>query len=307
MEKTIVDQLWVVMASTLVFVMQAGFAMVETGMTRSKHSINVAIKNLTDFGVSTLVFWAVGFGLMFGLTVGGVVGSSGFLFDGSTSWNWVFFLFQTMFCSTTATIVSGAVAERMRFASYIITTLVMSLLVYPVFGHWAWGGAESGQAAGWLVRLGFVDFAGSSVVHSVGGWASLALLLIIGPRTGRYRPDGTTATINGSNIPMAVLGVCLLWFGWFGFNGGSTLAMNGDVAGIVVRTTLGGAAGMLGALALGWPIYRKPDINLVLNGSLAGLVAITANCHVVSPAQAILIGAVGGMLMIAGTFLLDRL
>lgn len=307
MEKSSLDILWVVVASGLVYIMQAGFAMVESGLTRSKNSINVAIKNLTDLGISTIFFWAFGFAVMFGLSRYGVFGSSHFAYMPSGAWPAAFFLFQVMFCSTSATIVSGAVAERMKYSSYIISTVVMSALIYPVFGHWAWGGMMEGAPSGWLGKMGFVDFAGSTVVHSMGGWVSLALLLIIGPRTGRFGPKGESNVINGSNIPMAVLGVMILWFGWFGFNGGSTLAMNAQVAKIIINTTIAGSAGMVGALAIGWPIMKKPDVNLVLNGSLAGLVAITANCHAVNEWQAVVIGVVGGAVMIAVTFLLERL
>lgn len=311
MSHSTLDIFWIVVASGLVFVMQAGFAMVEAGMTRSKNSINVAVKNLTDLGISTLCFWLVGFGLMFGASPGGwlsgLVGASDFLFDPAGGYTAAFFLFQIMFCSTSATIVSGAIAERMRFSAYILSTIVLSLLIYPVFGHWAWGGAMEGQAGGWLARLGFVDFAGSTVVHSMGGWISLALLFIIGSRNGRFNPDGTANPINGSSIPLSVLGVMLLWFGWFGFNGGSTLAASAAVPGILINTTLGGAAGMVGALLLGWLVLKKPDIGMVLNGSLAGLVAITAGCHSYSPGESALVGLVGAALMLGATVLLERL
>ncbi|MDR2020839.1 MAG: ammonium transporter [Treponema sp.] len=307
MERTTLDYVWIVIGSALVFMMQAGFAMVESGLTRSKNSINVAIKNLTDYGISTMVFWIAGFGLMFGASLGGVLGSSFFLFNPSSTWPAVFLLFQAVFCSTSATIVSGAVAERMRFSSYIISTILLSALVYPVFGHWAWGGALEGTASGWLAKRGFVDFAGSTVVHSMGGWISLAILIVIGPRTGRFGSDGTARTINGSSIPMAVLGVFLLWFGWIGFNGSSTLAANDAVPGIILRTMLGGAAGMVFTLAAGWFIAKKPEVGLVLNGSLAGLVAITANCHAVNETQAVIIGGLGGLVMLGASVLLVRL
>ncbi len=307
MEKSSLDILWVIVASGLVYIMQAGFAMVESGLTRSKNSINVAIKNLTDLGISTICFWVAGFAIMFGVSSSGIVGSNHFAFMPVGAWPAAFFLFQVMFCSTAATIVSGAVAERMKYSSYIMSTVIMSVLLYPVFGHWAWGGMMEGLPSGWLGKMGFVDFAGSTVVHSMGGWVSLAVLLIIGPRTGRFGPNGESNVINGSNIPMAVLGVMILWFGWFGFNGGSTLAMNGQVAKIIINTTIAGSAGMVGALAIGWPIMKKPDVNLVLNGSLAGLVAITANCHAVNEWQSVVIGVIGGGVMIAATYVLDRL
>lgn len=307
------DYLWIVLASGLVFVMQGGFAMVESGLTRSKNSINVAVKNLTDLGVSVLIFWLFGFALMFGLSESGIIGTSGFLLDvgfGSAgAWTAVFFLFQSMFCSTSATIVSGAVAERMRYGSYIVSTIILSGLIYPVFGHWAWGGAYLGDpdSVGWLQALGFVDFAGSTVVHSVGGWIAFALLIIIGPRTGRFDKGKAPKKIHGSNIPMVVLGVILLWFGWFGFNGGSTLAFNDDVAPIIVNTTLAAAAGMVATVAVGWVIYKKPEVSLILNGSLAGLVAITANCNVVTPVASLAIGAIGGIVMLLCTELLEKM
>jgi Amt family ammonium transporter len=306
-EKTTLDYIWIIIGSALVFMMQAGFAMVESGLTRSKNSINVAIKNLTDYGISTMVFWIAGFALMFGPSLGGVLGTGFFLFNPPSVWPAVFLLFQAVFCSTSATIVSGAVAERMRFSSYIISTILLSAVIYPIFGHWAWGGAFEGLPSGWLAKRGFVDFAGSTVVHSMGGWISLAILMIIGPRMGRFTEDGRVKTINGSSIPMAVLGVFLLWFGWIGFNGSSTLAANDAVPGIILRTMLGGAAGMTATLAAGWFIAKKPEVGLVLNGSLAGLVAVTANCHAVNETQAVIIGGVGGLVMLGTSTLLVRL
>ncbi len=307
MDKSNIDILWVIISSALVFIMQAGFAFVESGLTRSKNSINVAIKNLTDLGVSVTVFWFAGFALMFGYSIKGLIGTTMFFTPFSSGvWIATFFLFQAMFCSTSATIVSGAIAERIKYSSYIISTIIISVIVYPVSGHWAWGGALNGNSDGWLGSLGFIDFAGSTVVHSVGGWVSLAILMIIGPRTGRFSPDGTVNKINGSDIPVAVVGVMLLWFGWFGFNGGSTLAMNSDVAGIIMRTVLAGATGMITTLFVGWIIYKYPDVNLVLNGTLAGLVAITAPCHVVNEKSAALIGAIGGLVMLAVSFLLQK-
>ena len=307
MQKSTLDILWIIIASTLVFIMQAGFAMVESGLTRSKNSINVAVKNLTDLGISTLCFWATGFAIMFGASASGIIGTTHFMFHPSDIWGSVFFLFQVMFCSTSATIVSGAVAERMRYSSYIISTALLSLIIYPVFGHWAWGGFMEGSAAGFLGKSGFIDFAGSTVVHSIGGWVSLAVLIIIGPRRGKYLSDGTPRQINGSNIPITVLGVFILWFGWFGFNGGSTLAMNKDVPSIILNTTLAASAGMIGSLIIGWPILKKPDILLVLNGSLAGLVAITAPCYAVTELESVFIGFVGGAVMLLATFLLEKL
>ncbi|HBD96311.1 MAG: hypothetical protein A2015_15420 [Spirochaetes bacterium GWF1_31_7] len=307
MNNTMLDILWIVVASGLVFSMQAGFAMVESGLTRSKNSINVAIKNLTDLGVSIMIYWLFGFAIMFGISKWGLFGTTGFFFEPVATWGAVFFLFQSMFCSTSATIVSGAVAERMKYSSYIISTILLSLIIYPVFGHWVWGGSFIEGSNGWLRSLGFIDFAGSTVVHSLGGWVSLAILIIIGPRIGRYSPDGKVNTINGSNIPNVVLGVIILWFGWFGFNGGSTLAMNESVPGIILRTTLSAAAGMVGSLFIGWPIRKKPDATLVMNGSLAGLVAITASVHAVSSFESVIIGLIGGIVMMGTEELLNRL
>jgi ammonium transporter len=307
MNKETIDILWIIVASGLVFVMQAGFAMLESGLTRSKNSINVAIKNLTDVGVSLFLYWLFGFAIMFGLSWNGILGTDLFFFSPATAWTAAFLLFQSVFCSTAATIVSGAVAERMKYSSYIIATTLLAAFIYPVFGHWAWGGALSGEAAGWLARLGFVDFAGSTVVHSVGGWIALASVIVIGPRIGRFDEQGNPRTMQGSNLTVAVFGVIILWFGWFGFNGGSTLSMGPEVAGIILRTSIAASTGMIAALVTGWPIYRRPDASLLLNGALAGLVAITAPVHAVSEGEAALIGALGGVVMLGSLFLLERL
>ncbi|MDR0876755.1 MAG: ammonium transporter, partial [Treponema sp.] len=307
MEKSPADLVWIIMGSALVFSMQAGFAMLESGLTRSKNSINVAIKNLTDFGVSTLCFWIIGFGIMFGSSVAGIFGRGFLFFNPGSMWPAAFLLFQAMFCSTSVTIISGAVAERMRFSSYIVSTTFLSVLVYPVTGHWIWGGGLEGSASGWLGKMGFVDFAGSTAVHSIGGWIALVLLLIIGPRTGRFNDNGTVNTINGASVPQAVLGVFLLWFGWIGFNGASTLAASADVPLIIFRTMLGGSAGMIVSMAAGWPLFKKPDVSLMLNGSLAGLVAVTANCHVINETQAVIIGGIGGLVTIGVSRLLQKL
>jgi Amt family ammonium transporter len=305
-----IDSLWVIISGGLVFIMQGGFALLESGLTRNKNSINVAIKNLTDLGVSLIMFWIVGFGLMFGRGIKGLLGLDHYAFNWGGEYGTsesVFFFFQAMFCSTAATIVSGAVAERMRFSAYILSTIMISTIIYPVVGHWVWAGGFLSDNNGWLGFLGFIDFAGSTVVHSVGGWVALAALLNLGPRIGRYNPDGSVNPISGSNIPNAVTGTILLWFGWFGFNGGSTLAFNDDVPGIILRTTLAAAAGMVGALAIGWKFLKVPDVALVINGSIGGLVAITANCHVVNDPQSLAIGAVGGIIAALGFKFLDWL
>ncbi len=295
------DVAWVLVCGALVFLMQTGFVCLEAGFTRSKNSINVAIKNATDFAISGVLFWAFGFALMFGASASGWMGTSGFFAragseDPSRA---AFFLFQLMFCATSTTIVSGAVAERMRFTGYLAVAAFLSGVVYTLFGHWAW--AEGG----WLRNLGFVDFAGSTVVHSVGGWVSLALVLILGPREGRFSSASGRA-FQGHNIPLSVVGALLLWMGWFGFNGGSTFAFNAQVPGIMINTTLAGTAGMVAALAGAWVILRRADVSAALNGALAGLVSVTASCHAVGSAESILIGATGGLIMVVGTQFLER-
>jgi ammonium transporter len=302
------DILWILVTAALVFIMQAGFMCLESGFTRAKNSINVAIKNMTDFLVATCLFWAFGFGLMFGMTWQGWIGADSFLLDFALvgEWQTAFFIFQTMFCATAATIVSGAVAERIRYDTYIVLTCIISALIYPVYGHWVWNGADGRSDGGWLGAMGFVDFAGSTVVHSVGGWVSLAALLVIGARDGRFGKDGSSNPITGYNLPMSVLGALLLYLGWFGFNGGSTLAFNDQVAKIIANTFLAGATGGVTALLIGWQIKKVPDVTLVVNGSLAGLVAITANCHVVSAPSAALIGVGGAIAMLLVEMLLHR-
>lgn len=298
MGKSQVDILWILVSSGLVFMMQAGFLCLEAGLTRSKNSINVALKNIADFGLSMVLFWAFGFAFMFGTTQSGWLGTDHFFvsIDLEKPWLATFFLFQVMFCGTAVTIISGAVAERLRFNAYFMISVAVSALIYPVFGHWAWGGAYVGNA-GWLSAMGFIDFAGSSVVHSVGGGAALAILLIIGPRAGRFIKGEAPRYIPGSHVPLALLGMLLIWLGWIGFNGGSTLAMNDQVAGIIVNTMLAGGAGLCMGLLLSQLFYDHSVVDLAMNGSLAGLVAITANCHVVDAPTAVLIGSVGAVVM----------
>ncbi len=280
----------------------------ESGLTRSKNSINVAIKNITDFGISTILFWAFGFALMFGSSINGWIGSTKFFLSlDEGSWSNTFFLFEIMFCATAVTIVSGATAERLRFRSYIIISIILSGLIYPIFGHWVWNGVQSGTGSGWLGKMGFIDFAGSTVVHSVGGWVALAALLIIGPREGRFPAVGAHRKIHGSNLPMSVLGVLLLWVGWFGFNGGSTLALNDQVAGIITNTFLAGASGVMVTLTAGWIIRKRADAELVIFGSIAGLVAITASAHAVNTVSALAIGGIGGLVMLGIDYLMDYL
>ncbi len=305
------DVAWLVGCSGLVFLMQPGFMCLESGLTRSKNSINVAIKNLTDFAISVMVFWVFGFAVMFGATQWGWIGTSHFwpeLADSSRLA--AFFLFQAMFCGTATTIVSGAVSERVRYSLYLWVCLMISGLIYPMFGHWAWNGIENlGAGAGsigWLQTLGFSDFAGSTVVHSVGGWVALAALLVVGPRTGRYGPDGQSHQINGSDVPLSVLGCMLLWLGWMGFNGGSTLSFDDQIPRVIVQTILAGATGLLSAGALGWYYTKMPQVETMINGSLAGLVSITAGCNAVSTPRAALIGAIGGAVMVLATYWLNR-
>ena len=294
-----IDILWVLFCALLVFLMQAGFLALETGFTRNKNNINVALKNLADFSLTTLGFWAVGFGLMFGASSAGWAGQSRFFFTPPADFaSPAFFIYQVMFCGTAVTILSGAVAERVRFGGYLIVALIVSTLIYPLFGHWSWNGLDSSLASGWLGQRGFVDFAGSTVVHSVGGWTSLALLLIIGPRLGRFPRDGQPRIIPAANIPLAALGVLILWVGWLGFNGGSLLAFNSRVPGILLNTVLAGSAGMIASMGVGWLRDRQFGVMGVLNGALAGLVAITAGAHAVTAVVAVLIGAVGGIIML---------
>ncbi|ABS63047.1 integral membrane sensor signal transduction histidine kinase [Parvibaculum lavamentivorans DS-1] len=307
-----IDTIWVLICTILVILMQAGFTCLESGLVRAKNSINVAVKNVMDFCVAGLGFWLVGFGLMFGFSIGGFFGSTNFAFNGPSAgaspelaWVMVFFFFQLAFCSTSTTIVAGAVAERMNFHGYLITAAVLSMLIYPVFGHWAWGGVLSGEAAGWLELKGFIDFAGSTVVHSIGGWIALAAILVIGPRIGRFGPGGRR--IEPHDMPMATLGMFLLWIGWFGFNGGSTLALNTSVPYILVHTMLAAAAGGVAVMGLSWARSGLPDVQHTLNGILAGLVAITANCHIVDMNTAVLIGIGGGIVCFLASELLERL
>lgn len=299
-----VDTLWICVAAFLVFWMQAGFACVEIGFTRAKNAANILMKNLLDFSIGTLLFWAVGFGLMFGVSYG-FLGTSDFFFSGETNRDWAFLIFQTVFCATAATIVSGAVAERIEFHAYLIYSAVISLAIYPIFGSWAWGGLYHG--GGWLEKMGFHDFAGSTVVHSIGGWAALAGAIMLGPRLGKYR-DGKIVPIPGHNIPLAGLGVFILWLGWFGFNPGSTTAVGGgDFAFIAVTTNMAAAAGAIGALVVSWAWFKKPDPSFVLNGVLAGLVAITAGCDVISVPFSLLVGLIAGCLVVIVAVSIDRL
>jgi len=303
------DYVWTLIAAALVFFMQAGFALVECGFTRAKNAINIMMKNLMDFSMGSLAFWAVGFGIMFGVTNTGWFGTSGFFLSdfkvGGDPWVLAFWMFQVVFAATAATIVSGAMAERTKFIGYLLYSIVISALIYPVFGSWAWGSLFNGN--GWLEGLGFIDFAGSTVVHSVGGWAALAGAIVLGPRIGKYAKDGSIKPILGHNIPLAALGVFILWIGWFGFNPGSTTAANKDIAMIFVNTNLAAAAGAVFAMFTSWIKFGKPEISMSLNGALAGLVAITSPCATVTPLSAIIIGAIAGIIVVLSVLFFDKI
>jgi len=287
--------LWMLIAGILVFLMQAGFTLVESGMTRSKNAVNIAMKNLLDICVGSITFWLVGYSLMYGDTSNGFFFWSG-LFQGEGA----DLFFQTMFAATTATIVSGAIAGRTKYTTYIIFSLVMTAIIYPISGGWEWNGGWLNDTDG-IMPAEFIDFAGSSIVHSVGGWAALVAAFMVGPRIGKY-VDGKVLPIPGHNQILATLGVFILWFGWFGFNGGSQLAWGGDDAtaasNVVLITNLAAAAGGLGALITTWIWYGKPNLSQTLNGSLAGLVSITAGCGNMTAGGAVLAGLIGGVLVV---------
>ena len=302
-DQTSIDTGWVLMCAALVFVMQAGFCCLECGSVRAKNSINVAIKNLVDFSLSGLVFCGLSFALIFGASWNGLVGTS--WPELKTPFDYAFFLFQLMFCGAATTIVSGAVAERMRFSAYLIVAVLISAVIYPVSAHWVWGSAFSGGGKGWLEAQGFIDFAGSTVVHSVGGAVALAACLVIGPRRGRF--DNDSPDVYAHNLPLATLGVILLWFGWFGFNGGSALGLTDNVPRIITNTVLAGMAGGVSTLLLSAILYRRPDVAVVMNGTLAGLVSITACCHVVDLPGAACVGLVGGVVATLVAQCLERL
>jgi Amt family ammonium transporter len=303
-----IDTIWVLVASALVFFMQAGFAMVETGFTRAKNAGNIIMKNLMDFAIGTVAFWVLGFGLMFGAGGNPFVGGLDIFIRGDygvegSYGTFAYVIFQTVFCATAATIVSGAMAERTKFISYCIYSLIISLVVYPISGHWIWGG-------GWLAQLGFHDFAGSTAVHMVGGVAALVGAAILGPRIGKYDKDGKPNAIPGHSLTLGALGVFILWFCWFGFNGGSTVSMQGDAAvsasRIFVTTNLAAATATVATMIITWIRYKKPDVSMTLNGSLAGLVAITAPCDLVSPMGAAIIGVLAAFVVVFGIEFIDK-
>ena len=320
--KSFVDTLWVIDCAILVFIMQAGFMCMETGLSRHKNSINVALKNAADFGVSVVIFWVFGFGIMFGTSYNGIFGTDLFFLKTDIAEWMTYFVFQAMFVATAATIISGAVAERMKFVGYLLITILATGIIYPLVGHWAWSssylanmaGAESQllvatnttSHTGWLSDMGFVDFAGSTIVHSVGGWIALSAVLILGPRIGRFS-EANKGKFTGSSFPLAVLGTLILWFGWFGFNGGSNGAMDDAVPLILINTFLAAAFGLLTGLATSFIIYKKPDAFYVILGPLAGLVSITAGCNSMTSSTAIFVGIIGALIAIVVNELLNKL
>ena len=300
------DTLWVLIAAFLVFFMQAGFGMVEAGFTRAKNACNILTKNFLDYCMASIMFFLIGYAFMFGQG-NGFIGWTGFGMVGAENPSgvqpWAFWLFQAAFVGAAATIVAGAMAERMKFPAYLIYTAIVSAVIYPIVGHWIWNGQ------GWLAMKGFGDFAGSTVVHSVGGWISFVGTIILGPRIGKFGPDKRPRIIPGHSIPLAALGVFLLWFGWFGFNPGSTIAV-GDgeaISRIAVNTNIAACAGAITAMMTVWMLFGKPDLSMTMNGCLAGLVAITAPCAFVTPVASIAIGAVGGVIVVLGVSLLDKM
>ena len=301
-----INNIWVLVATFLVMFMQPGFAMVEAGFTRSKNTANILTKNLMDFSIGSIIFWIIGYSIMYGKSVHGFIGIPDlFINDNGIGdfANETNLMFQTVFAATAATIVSGAVAERTRFNAYLIFTVAITLFIYPVSGHWKWGG-------GWLDKLGFIDFAGSTLVHSVGGWLGLAGAIILGPRTGKYI-KGKAKAIPGHNLTFAALGVFILWFGWFGFNPGSQLGATGKenitaIAHIALTTNMAAAAGSFSALLISWMRYKRPALSMALNGALAGLVAITAGCNIVSPGGALIIGTIAGIILVFSVEILDQ-
>lgn len=296
------DTVWMMTAACLVFLMQAGFALLEGGMARSKNTVNVVMKNYMDTCVGGLVFWAVGFGLMFGTNLSGWFGQDHFFPQDGTDWNWSFILFQMMFAATATTIVSGAIAERMRYPAYLIGACVITAVIYPVFGSWAWGSFIEGE--GWLKHMGFVDFAGSTVVHSIGGWAALAGIIVLGPRLGRFGPNGESRPIPGHSLTLVALGGFILWFGWFGFNGGSTTTGDSTIGKIILNTHLSACAGAATTALLSWLTGRPVLLTNAVNGSLGGLVGITAGCATMDPQFAVLTGIVSGVITLVGPAML---
>ncbi|AMO67885.1 ammonium transporter [gamma proteobacterium BDW918] len=295
------NMVWLVTASALVFLMQAGFALLECGMSRSKNALNVVMKNYMDVCLGTLIFWAIGYGLMFGNNPSGFMGTDLFFMNDSDPASYGVLLFQTMFAATAVTIASGAMAERTRFDGYLVGALFITAVIYPIFGSWVW------NADGWLAQMGFIDFAGSTVVHSVGAWTALAGIIILGPRLGRFDKHGKARELRGHNLSYVALGGFILWFGWFGFNGGSTLSATVDIGLINLNTQLAAAAGAAASMLLAVAMRRPILLTETVNGSIAGLVAITAGCATMLPAYAVLTGAIGGIVCVLGSQLLLRM
>lgn len=307
MDTKALDTLWVLLGGILVFWMQAGFAMVETGFTRSKNAGNIIMKNLMDFAIGSVVYWILGFGIMFGKDIASFIGVPTLFATGAYEHlglgipKYAFLFFQTVFCATAATIVSGAMAERTKFISYCIYSTFISLIIYPVVGHWVWGG-------GWLANLGFHDYAGSTVVHSIGGWCALIGAWMLGPRIGKYTKDGKANAIPGHSLTLGALGVFILWMGWFGFNPASSLSGTAIEVNsrVFITTNLAAAAAACTTMILTWVKYGKPDVSLTLNAVLAGLVAITAGCDVVTPAGSAIIGILSAFAMVYGIAFIDN-
>ena len=302
------DTVWVLIAAFLVFFMQAGFGMVEAGFIRAKNTCNILTKNFLDFCIASLAFFLIGYALMFG-GGNGFCGTQGWALAGLGDKTingipvFAFWLFQAAFCGAAATIVAGGMAERMKFVGYLVYSFLISALVYPIVGHWIWGG-------GWLSGMGFFDFAGSTVVHTTGGIAALIGTIILGPREGKYGIDGKANAIPAHNIPLASLGVFILWFGWFGFNAGSTLGVTNsgfDIGRVALNTNIAAALGGIAAMFTVWKRFGKPDLSMAMNGALAGLVGITAPCAAVEPWAAAVIGAIAGVIVVLGVELLDKL
>lgn len=300
-----VDTVWLITAGALVFFMQAGFALLESGMSRAKNAVNVVMKNYMDVCIGSLAFWLVGYGLMFGDNPSGLFGSTHFFLGDVELKDYSLLFFQTMFAATAVTIASGAMAERTRYEAYLIGAIVISALIYPVYGSWVWGSLYEGQ--GWLSRMGFIDFAGSTVVHSIGGWIALAGIIVLGPRLGKFGPDGAPREIPGHNLTQVALGGFILWLGWFGFNGGSTAAADASIGLINLNTHLSAASGAIGAL-MAMILSRKPILlTNTVNGSIGGLVGITAGCATMEPIFAIVTGFISGIVVVVGSKLLEMM
>lgn len=299
------DTVWLITAGALVFFMQAGFALLESGMARAKNSVNVVMKNYMDLCLGSLVFWFIGYGLMFGHNPTGLVGESHFWLGNAEHMDYSLLFFQTMFAATAVTIASGAMAERTRYGGYLVGAIIICGLIYPVYGSWVWGSLYEGS--GWLAKLGFIDFAGSTVVHSVGGWIALAGIMVLGPRLGRYDEQRRSRLIAGHNLNSVALGGFILWLGWFGFNAGSTASATNSIGFIALNTHLAASAGAVGAL-LAMLLHRKPVLlTHTINGGIGGLVSITAGCASMEPMFAVLTGLIAGWIVVSGSGLMERL